>query len=217
MVKLKPSGGKDFLFQFVETQHMPIFFKKELKSGKCSIATSIVKKNTSCSTKMAVALNLCQAHPSTFFELEKYKTELGKEFKRITLYLCTSNDLESSQESENVCDDTTDQDFCEEEISSHVHGDRHIPIDEADQIESDMKLAQVIQCEWDGYNITETDPKSTEDIFKGLVAKVNDEKEFLIATRRKADLTRKLYLWQRQTKRIHQLLRLECIILGKME
>ena len=136
-----------------------------------------------------------------FFELEKYKTELGKEFKRITLYLCTSNDLESSQESENVCDDTTDQDFCEEEISSHVHGDRHIPIDEAEQIESDMKLAQLIQCEWDGDNITETDPKSTEDIFKGLVAKVNDEKEFLIATRRKADLTRKLYLWQRQTKK----------------
>ena len=121
-----------------------------------------------------------------FFELEKYKTELGKEFKKITLYLCTSSDLESSQDSENVCDDTTDQDFSEEDISSLVHGDRHIPIDEAEQIESDMKLAQVIQCEWDNDNITETDPKLTEDIYKALVAKVNEEKEFLIATRRKA-------------------------------
>mgnify|MGYP002803637305 CR=1 FL=1 len=57
-----------------------------------------------------------------FFEHEKYRTELRKEFKQISLYLCTSSYLESSQESEHVCDDTTDQDFSEEEISSLVHG-----------------------------------------------------------------------------------------------
>lgn len=138
-----------------------------------------------------------------FFELEKYKTDLGKEYKKITLYLCISSDLELSDglQSENVCDDTQDQDFHEEEIPCFADGDRHIPIDEAEQIESDMKLAQVIQDEWDGDNITESDPKSTEDIYKVLVKKVDDEKEFLITTRRKAQLTRKLYLWQRQTKK----------------
>ena len=95
-----------------------------------------------------------------FFELEKYRNELGKDYKKITLYLCVSSDLELSEglRSENVYDDTQEQDFHEDEIPSLVDGNRHIPIDEAEQIESDMKLAQVIQDEWDGDNITESDP-----------------------------------------------------------
>ena len=45
-----------------------------------------------------------------FFDLENYKTELGKEFKKITLYLCTSSDLELSEELQNKtdCDESTE-------------------------------------------------------------------------------------------------------------
>jgi hypothetical protein len=45
-----------------------------------------------------------------FFDLENYKTELGKELKKITLYLCTSSDLELSEELQNKtdCDESTE-------------------------------------------------------------------------------------------------------------
>ena len=71
-----------------------------------------------------------------FFELEKYKAELGKEFKKITLYLCVSSDLELSEglRSENVSDDTSNQDFYEEETADLVGGDGRITIDETEQI-----------------------------------------------------------------------------------
>lgn len=65
MVKLKPSGEKDFLFQFVEMQHMLRFFKKVLKSGKYSIVTLMVKKIMSCCTKMGVMLSSCLARLKT--------------------------------------------------------------------------------------------------------------------------------------------------------
>jgi hypothetical protein len=62
-----------------------------------------------------------------FFDLENYKTELGKEFKKITLYLCTSSDLELSEELRNKtdCDESSDQDCCEGETSHHVYDDGH--------------------------------------------------------------------------------------------
>jgi hypothetical protein len=99
-------------------------------------------------------------------------------------------------------DESSDQDCCEGETSHRVYDDGHTDIttDEMQQIESDMQLAQLIQEEWDGDNLNEINPKSTEDIYKALAAKVDDEKEFCVATRRKAHLTRKLLLWQRQTK-----------------
>jgi hypothetical protein len=100
-------------------------------------------------------------------------------------------------------DESSDQDCCEGETSHHVYDDGHtdITVGGMQQIESDMQLAQLIQEEWDGDNLSEINPKSTEDIYKALAAKVDDEKEFCVATRRKAHLTRKLLLWQRQTKK----------------
>ena len=33
-----------------------------------------------------------------FFQLDNYKAEVGKDFKRITLYLCTTDDLTISED-----------------------------------------------------------------------------------------------------------------------
>lgn len=43
---------------------------------------------------------ICLPGQQEDFQLEKYKTELGKDYKRITMYLCTTADLEMSETSE---------------------------------------------------------------------------------------------------------------------
>ena len=135
-----------------------------------------------------------------FFDLEKYKTELGKEFKKITLYLCIRSDVEISEEqrSKIVRDDSSNQDCCEE------------------QIESDFIIAQKMQEEWTDVNdLDEINLVSTKDVYQALATKVDDDKEFLVATRRKADLSRKLFLWQRQTKKNSPTSRLRVHYIGE--
>ena len=59
-----------------------------------------------------------------------------------------------------------------------------------------------MQEEWTDVNdLDEINLVSTKDVYQALATKVDDDKEFLVATRRKADLSRKLFLWQRQTKK----------------
>ena len=139
-----------------------------------------------------------------FFDLEKYKTELGKDFKKITLYLCSGNDLELSKGLQSNCEDTSDHDQdCVEEITHHKdHTD--IAVEEMQQIESDKKLAQIMQEELDRGNVTEVSPMSSEDIYKTMASTVDDDKQFFLVTRRKAQLTRKLFFGKGKLKRVHR-------------
>ena len=86
-----------------------------------------------------------------FFGIEKYKTELGKDFKRITLFLRTSNDLELSEQ--NPSNDNLDEDeaaiMWEEAEGSVDYGQsmQNISAEEMQQTEGDRKPAQKIQDE----------------------------------------------------------------------
>lgn len=65
MVKLKPSGERDFLFLSSEREPTLRFFRKELKSGQHLIATLMGQKIMSCFTKTEVVLSLCLEHLKT--------------------------------------------------------------------------------------------------------------------------------------------------------
>lgn len=140
-----------------------------------------------------------------FFNLEKYKAELGKDFKRITLYLCANSDLELSEQ--NPSQDNCDEDKTEVaqeagegsgNFVENVHTD--IAIAEMQQIEDEM-LAQMIQDEWHNDNASEVNLKCTEDLYKIAASKVNVDKQNFLVMRRKAPFTRQLFLWQRAAKK----------------
>ena len=139
-----------------------------------------------------------------FFDLEKYKTELGKDFKRITMYLCTSCDLEmcenSSKDGDHESNYETDWRAFDQTLETETGMSSDISV-EVMQDEEEKQIAQIIQdqmCdnEWSDVNV-----KCTDDIYKIVQSKVDVDQQFKITTRRNAPLSRRLLLWQRETKK----------------
>ena len=61
-------------------------------------------------------------------------------------------------------------------MTHYDDGHTDITTDEMQQIESDMQLAQLIQEEWDGDNLNETNPESTDALWKELdMLNISDE------------------------------------------
>lgn len=141
-----------------------------------------------------------------FFDLEKYRTELGKDFKRITLFLCTHSDFELSEHYEqNLNQDNPDEDkvanVCKAEEDGVGFVNTDISTEEMQQIESDEKLAKTIQDQLYDDKSTEINLKCAEDLYDILVSKVDGDKQFFLVTRRKAPLARHLLLWQREARK----------------
>ena len=151
---------------------------------------------------------------ANFFDLEKYKTELGKDFKRITMYLCTSSDLAMSenrskgddldsnfeadtQEVWDELDHMQDNDTVKNEQG--VSSDNSLEV--LQQIEEDKQIAQSIQDQLYDDELSGVNVKCTDDIYKIAQSKVDADQQFKISTRRNAPLSRRLLLWQRETKK----------------
>ena len=152
-----------------------------------------------------------------FFELQKYKEALGKDFKRITLYLCLTQDhyeAEGIPYTEQPDDlELTNTDLLPSNLSDIAHYDVQIDLTqnsaalpaETDSLGlTDEIYARNLQNEFDSLPKEEDSSKqitSVSDVLKVLQEKVDKTKQFFLTTRRGIQLSRLLHLWQRQEKK----------------
>ena len=151
-----------------------------------------------------------------FFSLKQYKTEVGKDFKRLVFYLCDTDHFSAYekylQEPANVAED---------DCSSFE--DHDIFPSTCEQIESDEAIARKMQEEWnfckseEDIDVPRLESQATKtvdgdyahinnyrDVVQELASKVkHDDGQFFIATRRKAPFSRIISLWQRQASKSH--------------
>ena len=157
------------------------------------------------------------------FQLDNYKTEVGKDFKRITLYLCTTEDLNASQEamhdksdsqSSSIPDPLSLDGDLPQEYDSNFYRDEKVAREyqeeldkEADQ-EHDQKAVHLsrevlyISDEDICQPTFEEPPKTPEEVIMKLHGQVDNDSvdNFFLVIRRGISLPRLLSLWQRQAK-----------------
>ena len=145
-----------------------------------------------------------------FFSLLDYKNELGKDFKRITLYLCTLSDHmvaeglidPSSEAGDNAEDEMPETSktkqldlepnwFDFEPVQSETV-DRN-PVDRCDE-----SFAQSPKVDLTSGGPSKQGDLEIEDVFSMLKPKVEAESHFFLVCCRSAPLARHLRLWQRQ-------------------
>lgn len=161
-----------------------------------------------------------------FFQLDNYKVEVGKDFKRIALYLCTLEELNISEDMlsqakspESPCS-TPDTLFNNEDTYPHEMCDAYNR--ESYQLPTcdDEKVAWELQDQLDLEAFASPDPETTSeeaacipipekapkdpnDVAKKLQSKVdtNGFDNFFLVVRRGICLTRLFSLWQRQAQK----------------
>ena len=157
---------------------------------------------------------LSSGDTKAFFSLKQYKTEVGKDFKRLVFYLCDTDQFSAFEKHVQEPADTTEDDCSsfESEIIS------------TEQIELDENIARTVQAEWNSCNsgqslqedVLKLESQATElvdgdhtrisnyrDVVEELASKVKHDEQFFIATRRKAPFSRIISLWQRQVSKSH--------------
>lgn len=166
-----------------------------------------------------------QLMPGTkdFFQLDNYKVEIGKDFKRITMYLCT---LEDHNISEGIFDQFNshkedklfDTMYEEDEFYQQDSIRELCNTEESERVCEDAKVAQKLQYQLDteAYasplfihknpeavsSVYEKILKDPVDVVKKLGDKVDAElDQFFLVVRRGISLTRLLSLWQREAKK----------------
>ena len=161
-----------------------------------------------------------------FFSLQQYKQELGKDYKRITLYLCPSIDFKkanglntSESEAFTLGDDIDlppfilDDNFSvpgsgllldiepinKDMQSDHAkeHKDENALLTESEQLNFPKETPSSGAAT--STKITEAEMLNEKNVLTMLQAKVNKEKQFFLVLRRGAPLLRVLKLWQRQS------------------
>ena len=87
-----------------------------------------------------------------FFNLLRYHEEIGKDYKRIVLYLCSSTDIRSAEKSKQECD-SADSDISGDEFQLRPGKKMK------SQIEGDEELAKILQSQLDSeagqFDVTE--------------------------------------------------------------
>lgn len=148
-----------------------------------------------------------------FFQLDNYKAEVGKDFKRITLYLCTAEDFNTSEEFFSLpessstpsplfnCDDEpiTIQDMSDDE---RLARDLQNQFDQEDMFPiSSVPVANIDNTT--SNNAANEQITKPEDVVEKLQGKVesSDAENFFMVIRREINLPRLLSLWQRQAKK----------------
>lgn len=164
-----------------------------------------------------------------FFCLEKYKTEVGKDYKRLVFYLCQKEDLEKSEElddEESVDGKSDDETFS---LNQLFNGD--LPPEEMfaiDKFIDDVEKAETqSQKECSSSNVrgqTESNDVSClvpqdatsntdfdscindyRDVVNLLSSKVQHDDQFFLTMRRNAPFSRVLSLWKRQALKMDPL------------
>eukprot|EP00112_Aurelia_sp_Birch-Aquarium-sp1_P017834 Seg4174.3 transcript_id=Seg4174.3/GoldUCD/mRNA.D3Y31 product="hypothetical protein" protein_id=Seg4174.3/GoldUCD/D3Y31 len=150
-----------------------------------------------------------------FFELSKYKDEVGKDYKRITFYLCEECDYTMSENMEQGLvlqpdispdsyfkddptfgNDTLLDGLISEQSPEHFTSTSK---DAIGQLQVDIPVSQTPV--YQGTQKVNKDHVShiqtQDDILKDLASKVNENEQFFLVSRRGAPLSRIVSLWQR--------------------
>ena len=159
-----------------------------------------------------------------FFELEKYRFELGRDYKRITFFLCTQSDIDLNEAIvESSFDEVKEETTLFEEFTGDI-----VSLDDLNTSQNgqdtctsqDEQIARQLQKELDeeielpststspkgndfdsSNHFTTTMIKDKQDVIDAVSSQVESNDQFFIATRRKAPLSRIFSLWQRQSKK----------------
>ena len=175
-----------------------------------------------------------------FFTLHRYQQELGKDFKRITLYLATKSDFHCYETGEELCsaegaDKTTlsDQpgssyvpDYSESDVFSEEttvndsgnFGEKYNSTAEETQIRSDYDLAMALQDKIDKEeDSSEADVilSDSASVVRAVQKKVVQDECLFLTVRRGISLSRVVQLWQRERKKKSPLQRVSVKYLGE--
>ena len=152
---------------------------------------------------------------SEVFNLKTYQEEVGKDFKRIVLYLCKTADID-------FCDHIKEKKYFTD-VDENISNDEMVPerkLDDKKQDATDHEIAVDLQIAFDLENdnnghkkvisekIINCTYQSQVELVKALHDKINSEEQFYIVIRRGSSLQRKLSLWQRECKKSTPLNRL---------
>ena len=165
-----------------------------------------------------------------FFCLEKYKTEVGKDYKRIIFYLCLKKDLEQSEDLEK--DEETDDEKSDDNFNLNLLFSGDLPPEEMFQIDdfidavekaetesqkeksssNEQTESNEISCNLPQDAIVDVISDSGIDDYKDVVnllrSKVKHDDQLFLTMRRHAPFSRVLSLWKRQalkTDPLHEL------------
>jgi len=158
------------------------------------------------------------------FTLDQYQKEIGKDFKRITFYLCKKDDLiiknrvseiyGDNNSSENEISDNDANHECKRLKLWDTENDLGHHFDEiiGDNIETNVQVTDEVVC--NSITPTTTISESTQpmpqtksnpgtilELVKELEQKVATEKQFFFVIRRNATISRVLTVWQRESKK----------------
>ena len=150
--------------------------------------------------------------------MKQYKTEVGKDFKRLVFYLCDTDNFsayekflqEPAHTSEGPSEDechSTEEDFpstCEQikldEVIARTLQDELNSCNSKEVIDVPLSLESQATVTPNGNYALLTDYK---DVVHELASQVQHDKHFFIVTRRKAPFSRIISLWQRQASKSH--------------
>ena len=197
-------------------QTIPLFEKKLRTSGRLITVTTMRReKNICCSSKMEEAVFLPGS--KEFFSLKRYRNELGKDYKRMTLFLCTAADhnmhVDEHEHDGNGMPvkyakfDTEENDE-ELEILQLEH-DEQLAVDLQNQfdLESSVIPDPVVQANGSNQESKETEKLATEQfpdhcsVVNAMKRRVDNSGQFFIVVRRGSPFMRHLTLWQRESRR----------------
>ena len=160
-----------------------------------------------------------------FFRLEKYKTEVGKDYKHLVFYLCQKKDLEKSEQEEEKNDDVEKSDddnlnfdmlFSDDYPTDEIFAvDDFVDVDIAEkpevqsQRENSSSGSNEVSCNTNlpknviSDIVSDKYIKDYKDVVKVLSLKVKHEDQFFLTMRRNAPFSRVLILWKRQASLYH--------------
>ncbi|XP_068712759.1 uncharacterized protein [Montipora foliosa] len=168
---------------------------------------------------------------SELFSLQRYQEEVGKDFNKITLFLCSSDDYHRAEDktecsgSDSATENSLGNDQGFPEFDSEI-GDRCDNNPKVDrsvilQIEQDEQLARELQNQVNEENLLDysssaNHPRSLNDlrsaenpsslndtssVVKAVQERVNSSQKLFLVVRRGAPFFRLLTLWQREVNR----------------
>lgn len=206
-LKLKPTRGKRLALRI--SNQAPYCDVRDRAIEKWSSYQSDCYKEGAEYMLLFEAGKSAQFLPGTvdLLTLKRHQDEIGRDYKRIVLYLCTEEDYQlsngeySSKEGQGMSDD-------EEPLQKQIKLDKYLET----LVEDDEKLAREMQAEFDKEELVEDGTGNSkpdaeavfpdlESALKSLERRVDETDQFFLVVRRGAPLQRNLMLWQREAKK----------------
>lgn len=166
-MKLKPLRGKRIALRVANKAPYTVIFSKALEKWKAYQSQLYMEEEE----YMLVFEDGKQAQflPGTveFFNLQRYHEEIGKDYKRIVLYLCTTTNIRSAEESQQE-GNSSESEMSVDEFQSRPGKKAKSKID------GDEELAKSLQLEFDQetgqFDVTIDDSKSAPNPTSGHVS-----------------------------------------------